>query len=710
MKTLRNYLTLAATAFMLMSVSMTPVWAEPADSGTDTSFRIEVVQTSDIHAYLTESTDKSGQTTALGMPKLKSLIDQTTAGADGALVLDSGDAFHGQSIATMADGTTAAELLGACGYDAMTSGNHDWNYGKEQLKTLEDIADANNGAKSFSILAGNVVNEDGSQFFDSEYLIKEVTKDGKTLKIGVFGVIDPRLYHATAPANVEGLTFTDMTAYSSQAAADLRSQGCQIVIGIAHCIQPAADDGISNTVSGVDLWLDGHEHMTFDSWSQNGSVLTTEAGCHLNTVYNISIACTLDDNGTMTDLAMTPNAVSAADAGSTYSADAAVQGVLDRILADQEATKNKRVGSAPEALDGVWEHVRTGETTMGRAVTSAYLLETGADIAIENAGGIRAGIDEGEVTYGEVLDVFPYGNYIVTRELTGAEVRGLLETSLKIQFANMNADIAGDYDGWPDNSGQALQVGGMTVNYTFENDEPKITDIKVGDAALSDSNVYTVAANSYLVTDAVNYPSLAEKENLHEYSACEDALANYLSQDGSVTGTDISAARMNYEKMEQAPLTLSGMKESAVLGDSGFRISVSGGTTGGEVAYASSNADAAVIDEEGNVTIQGIGNTEISAVMAGNLLYKDVSVSQTFTVTKAAEEVTLTPDPSPTPRPTVTPRPKRTVTPAVRKTTKSKSKPVKTADESSPELSLALALAGAGGIIILLRKKRKQSS
>ncbi|MCH1983363.1 5'-nucleotidase C-terminal domain-containing protein [Ruminococcus sp. OA3] len=715
MKTLKRNVTTAAAAVMLLALAITPVFAAPAEPGTDTSFRIEVIQTSDIHAYLTETTDQTGQTTALGMPKLKDLIDKTTSEADGSLVLDSGDVFHGQSIATMAEGTTAAELLGICGYDAMTSGNHDWNYGKEQLKVLEGIADANNGAKSFSILAGNVTDEDGSPFFDNEYLIKEVTKDGKTLKIGVFGVIDPKLYNATAPANVEGLTFTDMTVYSSQAAEYLRGQGCQIVIGIAHCIQPLAENGISNTVSGVDLWLDGHEHMTFDSWSQNDSVLTTEAGSHLNTVYNISIECTLADDGTLTGLAMTPNAVSAADAGSTYSADPFVQSVVDRILADQEEEKNRPVGNAPEALDGVWEHVRTGETTMGRAVTSAYLLETGADIAIENAGGIRAGIDAGEVTYGEALDVFPYGNYIVTRELTGEEVRGLLEASLKIQLDNMKADIAGDYDGWPANSGQALQVGGLTANYTFESDEPRITDIKVGDAALSDTDVYTVATNSYLVTDADNYPALAAKENLHEYSACEDALADYLSQDSSVTSADITASRMHYNKMEQAPLVLSGMKETAVLGDGGFQIRVSGGTTGGSVTYTSSNTDIATIDEEGNVTIKGAGKTEISAVMAGNLLYREVSVSRSFEVEEEAppaKEPADPEDPADTkdPASSKAPKPKRTVTPTRRQSTGTRSRPVKTADETSSELYLALALAGAGGIGILLCKKRKQCS
>ena len=97
----------------------------------------------------------------------------------------------------------------------------------------------------------------------------------------------------------------------------------------------------------------------------------------------------------MTDLAMTPNTVSAADTGSTYSADAAVQGCWTESWQIRKRRKTNVSEVYRKRLTVSGEHVRTGETTMGRAVTSAYLLETGADIAIENAGGIRAGIDEG---------------------------------------------------------------------------------------------------------------------------------------------------------------------------------------------------------------------------------------------------------------------------------------------------------------------------
>ena len=603
-----------------------------------------------------------------------------------------------------------ARLMAACGYDAMTAGNHDWNYGKERLKTLEGIVDEQNETgKGFSVLAGNVVTEDNTRYFEDEFLIKEIDKDGKTLKIGVFGVIDPRLYKATAPGNVEGLIFDDMTAYSEQAAQELRAQGCQIVIGIAHCILPLDASGIANTVQGVDLWLSGHEHMVLDSKSETTGSVTTEAGSHLEGAYDISMNCVIGADGSRSDLEIERNYITAASAGNTYEADENVQEVLDSILAAQSRIKNTMIGRTPVTLDGVWENVRIGETAMGRAVTSAYLKETGADIAIENAGGIRAGIAAGDVTYGQALDVFPFGNYVVTRSLTGAQIREMLQKSLEIQLANMKAYIAGDYDGWPANSGQVLQAGGLMAEYTYQDDMPLIKSIRIGGDELQYGKTYLVAANSYLVTDQENYPALAGKENVNEYGACEDILSDYLSQDSGVIAGDLNTPALVYEKMSQQPLTLNGMKEAVTYGDPGFKVNAAGGTTGNTVTYASSNPDAAEVDADGNVTIKGIGKTEISASMEGNILYSDVKMVQPLTV-KAKEEKPTEPSDKEDIDKKDPPKNTEMIKENVKKAETVK-KTVKTGDDTAPELYALLAAAAviciAGAVIVTVRRRKK---
>ena len=426
----------------------------------------------------------------------------------------------------------------------MAAGNHDWNYGKDRLKELENIV-RQNGSPEFSILAGNVVSEDGSMFFDRQYLTKEVVKDGKTLKIGVFGVIDPAIYNATAPGNVEGLQFTDMTVYAQKAAAELKAQGCQIVVGMAHCINPK---GLASSVDSVNLWIAGHEHTAINeaiTRPDGGTALVVETGYNLWNFGNVDISCTLDADGNLAeDIKMTENLVDY-NTGKALDADPGVQVLLDGITEEQKTILSQPAGYAPEDLDGVWEHIRIGETTMGRAVTDAYLLATGADIAFENAGGIRASIEKGAVTYQNVLDVSPYGNYIVTKELSGKEILEILETSLDIMKANIEANEKGDYDGWPDNSGNTLQAGGIEGKYNLSLEKgSRILGVLVQGEAIQGDKMYTVAMNNYLPNDTSDYPQFEGKANLHEYQACEDALAAYLSQPENVVLEGISGARL----------------------------------------------------------------------------------------------------------------------------------------------------------------------
>lgn len=347
-------------------------------------------------------------------------------------------------------------------------------------------------------------------------------------------MIDPAIYNATAPQNVEGLSFTDMAEYANQAAEELKNQGCQIVVGMAHCIDPK---GLGSSVNGVNLWIAGHEHDTINEMvtSPDGSfVLVVETGYHLWNFGNVGISCTLDGTGTLTKIVMQEYLVDY-ETGAALSPNPQAQSAIENIEEQQESVLSQTVGYTPEELDGVWEHLRIGETTMGRAVTDAYLLTTGADIAFENAGGIRASIPKGGVTYQNVLDVSPYGNYIVTKELTGKEILEILETSLEIMKENRAANEKDDYNGWPANSGSMLQVGGMEIRYNMSLDKGnRIISALVKGEAIQEDKAYLAATNNYLPNDTENYPQLSQKANVHEYGACEDALAEYLSQSEDV--------------------------------------------------------------------------------------------------------------------------------------------------------------------------------
>ena len=516
------------TCALLVGTPDVPVLA--AEGTTD--FCVKIVHTNDIHARVEEN-ESSG---IIGLPKLKSFIDSYTEGADMDLVLDSGDLFHGQSIATLVQGESIAKLVKACGYDAMTAGNHDWNYGKDRLKELVDLAD-------IEMLAGNVINEDGNKFFDTPYYCETVTKDGQELKVGIFGEIDTALYSSTSLVNVEGLTFNDTVAYAGEAVAELEDMGCDIVIGLAHTYDPVS---LASKVDGVDLWLAGHEHMDIDrevKTPDGSSSYVVENGYYLYEAGMIDIDCSLNAGGEVVDIDISTEKADYTTAGKLEE-NAEVRAVLDDINKDQSVILNQVVGTSTDDLDGDWYSLRIDETNMGRAMTDAYLLETGADIALENAGGIRSSVSKGDVTYGDIIGVSPFGNYIVTKQINGKELREILETSIDIQTKNIIANDSGEYDAWPENSGSYLQVGGITVSYNMALEYGKrVISVKVGQESLEEEKLYTVAMNNYLAISG-DYPQLAQAEELGEYCACDEALIKYFSQSEEVISGSVTTPRM----------------------------------------------------------------------------------------------------------------------------------------------------------------------
>ena len=313
------------------------------------------------------------------------------------------------------------------------------------------------------------------------------------------------------------------------------------------CIELSAKNDrlkVAAQVDGVDLWLCGHEHIELSEsvTTPDGSkTYVSESGHYLNSVGLIDLTCTMDEDGSVhVDYEKTSVDYEAAQ---NYPKDASVTDVLDMIKAENETALNRVIGTSPVELDGVWEHIRIGQTNLGNVITDAYLLATGADIAFENAGGIRASIAAGTVTYGDVINVSPYGNYVVTKKLTGAQIKKMLESSLTIQKNCIVANDSGEWDAWPNDSGSYLQVGGITVR--FDPAQPageRVLSVQKDGQELDDTKEYTVAVNNYLA-GSDSYPQLVNAAEIGEYSCCEELLIQFFEQ-GSDAVT-ASAAKQN---------------------------------------------------------------------------------------------------------------------------------------------------------------------
>lgn len=524
---------------LVISVSllatMCPMQIFAAEQTQEQDTTIQIVHTNDIHGYYTET--KSG---TLGFAVLKSIVDQE--GAD--LVLDMGDTFHGQAFATIDEGSSIAELMKEVGYDAVTPGNHDWSYGAERLKELEKIG-------GFPILAANVTTLNGSDFFEQNYLVKEVTADdGTKLKVGVVGVIDDEFYRSTASDNIEGLTFEEEAQEATKIAQYLNDvEKCDIVLAMTH--QSDCEEFIAN-IKGIDAVLAGHEHIVMNESypdSEGKLVPVVEAGYYMNNIGVMELTLDADSK----------EIVSVDERFYTMEnnipENEQVKNSISEIEKQQQVTLSQTIGYTENACPYTWEDVRIAQQDIGKLVTESYLEFTGADVAFENAGGIRAGLDAGDITYQDVISISPYGNIVVTKRLTGKEILDILNQSMAIgkacddvytiqKEAVQKGEDPYQYS-WPEDSGSYLQFSGIDVE---TNENGQIISAKINGADVVENQMYVVAMNNYLGESDV-YTALPEAGLEQEFGTCEQALVKYIQNRNNMNKAEGSA------ETSQEPLT-----------------------------------------------------------------------------------------------------------------------------------------------------------
>ncbi|MGL5330358.1 MAG: bifunctional metallophosphatase/5'-nucleotidase [Peptostreptococcaceae bacterium] len=461
---------------------------------------INIYHTNDTHARVDSN---------IGFAKFKEYIDETSKDVDGKLVLDAGDTLHGQSFATLENGESVAKVMKAVGYDAISPGNHDFNYGQDRLKELGQIGD-------MKILAGNVTDANDNLKYE-DTMIKEI--DG--VKVGVFGIATPETEYKTNPNNVKGLDFgtkEEVIQDTKEMVKDLEEQGADIVVGLGH-LGIDSDSELKSTdiakeVEGIDLLIDGHSHSSKDDYQKVGDTIITSSGEHFKNVGMVNVQYDKKEDKLVE---IKVNEVSQEDIKDVKE-DEEVKELIDSIKKGQEKILNEVIGNTSVKLDGERESVRYKHTNLGNLITNSMISETGADIALTNGGGIRASINEGEITKGEILTVLPFGNYIVTIKATGQQIIDALNHGLVVgagsftHFAGMDVKVNEVKDG-------------ETTKY-------KVVSAEINGKEIDKSTTYTVATNDFLAVGGDNYTMLGECELLNEYSSLDEALIRYIQKDG----------------------------------------------------------------------------------------------------------------------------------------------------------------------------------
>ena len=562
---------------------------------------VTVMHTNDIHGSYKYSYNASKGTGTVGFDGLAVLYSAQSSAPD--LLLDAGDTFHGQSFATMSEGKSIAELMDtfyADGYDATTPGNHDWSYGADKLRTMTGYSTT---GTPFAMLCANVKSTSGvwsSSITKTLDRTWEDSEDHSTfdykLKIGVVGAMDESLGSSLREDLVKGTSFSGAANAINAEAKRLReTEGCNVVVCIAHTLNAKA---FATQLAGVDALIAGHEHINLNekvTGADGKTIHVVEAGSAFAEVGLLSIPYKYDMNGTETTDDDTVTVPADDSDEKLYTAKdvndllvdpekgAFYQSQLDEVRNNKikplddafEIVSNKVLGTSTtnyfygEDAAGThgWEMVRTtdfrpskeGDTTktqtIGHVICGSYLALTdadpdltSADLAIENAGGIRGGIAAGNVTAGDVIAISPYGNTLETWAMTGADFLTALEHSLEISdecndsYEKQQAYVAAghteqeaqDMYKWPDDSGSVLSFGGINVTIDWTQSEGKrivsATLTKDG-STLDPAKTYTVATNNYIITNTADFPTFANAKKLTEWGTCEAALRALIGQD-----------------------------------------------------------------------------------------------------------------------------------------------------------------------------------
>lgn len=460
-----------------------------------------------------------------GVARVKAKIDELRSGieAEGGnvILLDAGDQFQGSLYYTTYKGEVEAEFLKAIGFDAMAVGNHEFDDGPAGLAALADRV-------SFPILSGNLDLTGEASLIGKvkNHVVLEVGAE----KIGIISALATDTVDTSSPG--KGVVFQDEIDTLAADAATLAAEGVTKVIALTH-VGIAKDMEIAAAVAGIDAVVGGHSHTLLSSSDparvgpypmmvdgiDGAPVPVVQAYAYGK--YLGHLVLTFDDAGVL--VAATGDTI-LLDASVTP--DPAVEARVAELAAPLEEIKTRVVAEAMALIDGSRDRCRAMECAMGILVAEAMLDRVagqGVTIALTNGGGLRASIDAGPVTMGEVLTVLPFQNTLSTFEVTGAAILAALENGVSEVETG---------------AGRFPQVAGL--KYTFDAGLPvgaRVSDVlvKAGEdwGPIDPAASYKVVSNNYVRGGGDGYGMFVDAANAYDFGPdLADVTAEYLAKVG----------------------------------------------------------------------------------------------------------------------------------------------------------------------------------
>lgn len=476
-----------------------------------------------------------------GAARLKTAIDMRRAALEGqnTVLLNGGDNFQGSLFYATYKGAVEAEFLNLMEFDAMTVGNHEFDDGEPVLATFLD-------AIKVPVLSANVKASAASLVGDR--IKPSITLDIGGEKIGIVGAVTTDTPEVASPG--PNITIEDDVATITAEVERLTAEGVDKIIALTHVGYPRDMEMIAR-IPNVDVVVGGHSHTLLHNDNDKAAgpyptMIDNPGGYKVPVVqaesyskYLGELAVVFDDAGVVKKATGDPLFLDKA-----IIPDPTVLARVAELGGPIEALKNQEVAETTAPIDGARETCRAQECAMGNLIADAMIdrvKDQGVTIAIQNGGGIRASIDEGVVTMGEVLTVLPFQNTLATFQLTGADLKASIEAGL--------SEIE-------EGKGKFPQVAGL--KYSFDKsvapNEGRLKSLEVMEGGawvpIDETKTYTIATNNFVRAGGDGYTLFAENaQNAYDYGpSLEQVVADYMAANQPYTPaldsriTDLTAA------------------------------------------------------------------------------------------------------------------------------------------------------------------------
>ena len=497
---MRKFLSVLLAFAMMLSLGVTTLAAEDTAVGTTA-----VEQTYAGKTVILHSNDVHGAITGYAcIAALKT--DYESRGAE-VILVDAGDYSQGTTNVSTTKGADAVAMMNAAGYDVVTIGNHELDYGYEQL--MDNMSKA-----EFKVVCADVFDADGTTIFDANYTY--TTKSG--VKVGFFGLETPEAQTKVNPALIKGLTFAtdDLWTVSQKqidALADADVVICLSHLGVDNETKPYTSYDLWNNTKGIDMIIDGHSHTVMTKGDKNEPIQSTgTAFANIGVIVIDDASKKIESNElvAVTDTMAKDEAVAAA-----------AEKIIDRVKAEYDVkfAVSKVELNGAKAPNGN----RDSETNNGDLITDAMVwqvlqnkdgLTVNEDhvVAITNGGGIRAAIKPGDVTKNDINTVLPFGNTVAVVYVTGAELLEALEASTyctpgaiggfpQVSGINFTLHTGKAYDANAETYPNSTYYGPKSINRVVIN--------SINGKEFKENEVYAVVTNNFMAAGGDTYYAFA---------------------------------------------------------------------------------------------------------------------------------------------------------------------------------------------------------